>query len=103
MRRFVSNVSSDDVTYHEYKGAHHVLLFCPERHHVMDRMVGWLLSRGSHASCGTDGAASPRARMLTRRRGAAKWVKGAIWGLSMGELTKGPSRTSSNAADVIAR
>lgn len=96
VRRFVTNVSSADITYHEYEGAHHVLLFCPERKHVLDQMVSWLLTRAERlAVC--ESLASPRAHMV-HRRGTTRMVKGRKWGLSSEEIIQRPSRSTSNAA-----
>jgi hypothetical protein len=80
------------------------LEICSECHQVLDRMVGWLLSHGSHAgSHWAEGAANPEARThadsLPMR---GDMGRGRNLGLSMGELTKGPSHTSSHAADTIA-
>lgn len=96
VRRFITNVSSTDITYHEYEGAHHVLLFCPERKHVLDQMVSWLLTRAERLAC-CESLASPRAHMV-HHNGTTRMIKGRKWGLSSEELMHRPSRSTSNAA-----
>eukprot|EP00884_Botryococcus_braunii_P011343 jgi/Botrbrau1/20209/Bobra.31_1s0006.1 len=98
VRRFIANVSSEDITYHEYEEAHHVLLFCPERHHVVEQMVSWLLARASQITNPSN--VSPKLHMV-HRNGMFKAVKGGKWGVSAQELIQRPLRSTSNVAEVV--
>lgn len=98
VRRFIANVASEDITYHEYEDAYHVLMFCPERHHVVDQMVSWLLARANQTTHSS--LVSPKLHMV-HRNGTFKRVKGGKWGVSSQELIQRPSRSTSNVAEMV--